>query len=390
MLKIKYEGLPLNVPNIRKNLMLNRENSIKLGSVYDLLSGLAIYNLKNPKMFMNRLKMTRILMICMGLAMSVAMMAQDRHYSQFYLANASYNPALVGDYRGDHRVTLNYRNQWASVPVPYTTFTGLYEAVVRFPFTKHHLGVGFALDYDVAGESQLSALGGSLNIAGLFQWGPHHLGISLQPSYYHRSFSLSKLRWNNQWNGDRFDPNLGSRETNLGLSNGYPDLGAGLAYRFHFKNRSYVQLGGGIFHLLQPNQSFYENDLYKEKLPYRYNGNVGIAFGLGSLVDIMINGQYQLQDEYREIVGMGLTRWYLNNTPGQELRLLLGCGLRLDDAIIPTAGIEYRNWLLSGSYDINTSFFKIATQKKGGPELALRYTFIKARNLGIYKKCPML
>ena len=53
----------------------------------------------------------------------------------------------------------------------------------------------------------------------------------------------------------------------------------------------------------------------------------------------------------------------------------LGGWYRLDDAIILTTGIGFKNMHLGISYDINNSPLKIATNKKGAFEVTLRYFY---------------
>ena len=48
--------------------------------------------------------------------------AQDIHFSQYYASPMTVNPAYTGMFNGTYRVGANYRNQWASVSVPYKTF----------------------------------------------------------------------------------------------------------------------------------------------------------------------------------------------------------------------------------------------------------------------------
>lgn len=48
--------------------------------------------------------------------------AQDIHFSQYYSAPLTINPALTGGFAGDYRAGVNYRSQWVSVTVPYRTF----------------------------------------------------------------------------------------------------------------------------------------------------------------------------------------------------------------------------------------------------------------------------
>ena len=56
-------------------------------------------------------------------AFGSTLLSQDIHYSQFYNAPLTLNPALTGIFRGDIRFQANYRNQWRSVPVDFVTFT---------------------------------------------------------------------------------------------------------------------------------------------------------------------------------------------------------------------------------------------------------------------------
>ena len=44
--------------------------------------------------------------------------AQDIHLSQFYASDHLLNPAKMGDFEGDFRITGNYRNQWKQINPP--------------------------------------------------------------------------------------------------------------------------------------------------------------------------------------------------------------------------------------------------------------------------------
>lgn len=52
------------------------------------------------------------------LLFSLYINAQDIHFSQFYEAPLSRNPALAGIFTGNLRVQLLHRNQWATIDVP--------------------------------------------------------------------------------------------------------------------------------------------------------------------------------------------------------------------------------------------------------------------------------
>ncbi|HEX5625631.1 MAG TPA: PorP/SprF family type IX secretion system membrane protein [Saprospiraceae bacterium] len=315
---------------------------------------------------------------------------QDIHYSQYFLNYPSQSPTHAGLYQGDHRLTANYRNQWQTVPVPYLTLSLFYDSKFKLRSNGDYIGAGIGFDYDRAGDSELSLT--SLNTAfsyGLTLKKSHLIVVGISPSVGQRRFSEEKLRWNNQWNGDRYDPNLSPRETFNTSGDFFFDLSAGLSYQYRLTKRSRILIGGAMYHLLQPDQSFYGLSQVKVKLPVRNLIHAGMDIGIGGYFDLILNGQLQQQEQYEEMNGVGMIRFYLNKNPGVKLNLLAGCGIRLDDSYYPLLGVEFQNWLISGSYDINTSAFKTASNKRGGPELALQYIFRSVEPIGLYKKCPI-
>lgn len=113
------------------------------------------------------------------------------------------------------------------------------------------------------------------------------------------------------------------------------------------------------------------------------------AIKLASSFDLLLHGQYQLQQAYRELVLGGYGKFYLNQKRGKELNLLVGLASRLDDAIVPKIAVEYKTWYAGFSYDITTSGFKNVVNNRGGPEFSLMYILVKAHPLTVLKSCPI-
>ncbi len=331
----------------------------------------------------------RIILSVLCLVLSKSLISQDLHYSQFYYSYHNLSPALIGDMDGNDRITANYRNQWLSIPVPYNTFSVLYDA--RRPRRDgSSIGFGMGIDYDRAGDSKLSLAKILLAVSYHYKLDKKNiLSIGLSPAFAQRRLSTEALRWDRQWNGDRYDPRISSNENFATSGDFFVDLGAGINYHFNYTRRTELILTGSAFHLNQPNQTFYGTSNQSVKLPVRYNAGLQVNVGLGSFLDLLLGGMYQTQEKYVETLGSARVRLRLNRTPGSIMNLLLGCNIRLNDALIPNVGIEYKNWIIAGSYDINNSFFNLATNKRGGPEIAISYTFVKVQSSGIYKKCPM-
>ncbi|HRI01727.1 MAG TPA: PorP/SprF family type IX secretion system membrane protein [Saprospiraceae bacterium] len=320
----------------------------------------------------------------------VVTFGQDLHYSQFYYNQQNQNPALIGMFDGDHRISANYRNQWLSVPVPYMSTSILFDSKYRLRNFKDHMGWGVGMDYDRAGDSRLSMAKLQLGLNYYKSVAKKHaFSIGLAPSFAQRRLSEENLKWDVQWNGDRYDPTRSNKENFGATGKFFLDLSGGVAYHFVQSKRTRVSLSAGFYHINKPSQSFYSNQNIETNLPIRYHYGLASNFALFSWIDLAVFGQFQIQDQYQEIVGSSLIRLYVNQKPGSKFNLLLGCGIRLEDAIIPSIGFEYNSWLVSGSYDINTSPFKTATRQRGGPELSVQYYFRSVPPFGIYKKCPI-
>ena len=73
------------------------------------------------------------------------------------------------------------------------------------------------------------------------------------------------------------------------------------------------------------------------------------------------------------MVGTSQVPYFLNSS-SFPATFYLGGHYRLDDAIIATVGLDYKNFRFGASYDINTSTLKEASSGRGGIELSLVYT----------------
>ncbi len=328
--------------------------------------------------------------------------AQDFHYSQFYHAPHHLNPALTGIFNGDGRLMGNYKSQWTDVPVDYKTYTVAYDRkFLGRSDAKGFFSGGIALNYDRAGDSRLTWGDVDLNLSytlGLSQ--QVFLTLGGQAGLVSRSFDEGNLRFDNQFNGIEFDPNLSPGENFTG-SRLFPDFSAGVNLRFQAKQtsrlvhrndrRSKIDLGVALFHLLEPNQSFIDNaevPLERRLSPY-VMGTLQIA----KPIDLVGNLTFQNQGEYEELVAMGGARLHLNNKLGRQFNILLGVGMRrneIQDSWWPTVELGLNNIEIGLNYDFNVSRFDIATENRGGLEISLRYIIRKVRKPLSFKSCPLI
>ena len=320
--------------------------------------------------------------------------AQDIHFAQFYNAPQLLNPALTGIFNGDTRFMGHYRRQWANIPADYLTFSGTYDT--KFYPKKAEgndfWGFGVNFNYDNAGFS-------SLTWAGLQLGGSYSKELSnntfltggLQVGFANRSFKSGDLTFDNQWNGDQFDPSLPTGEAFDNLADFFIDFSAGGNLRLQKDDRrTKLDLGVAVHHINRPRQNFF--DAEKIRLPNRF-AVYGIgAVKLGGAVDFLARATLQFQTTYREYLPGAAFRLYLDQSRGKQLAIEAGANLRFNeitDAIIPTIELHYKTFAAGVSYDINISDFEVATDQKGGPEIWISYRIEKVKALGAFKTCPI-
>jgi len=309
---------------------------------------------------------------------------QDIHFSQFFNSPLNINPALTGSFNGSTRVHANYRQQWKSVPVDYLSADVGIDFKFRKPDKKNYLGVGGLINYDKAGDL-------SLSMTGLNGFLAYAVGISenksitpaINVSYSQRKYDFDAVRSGNQWNGTAFDP--GTAGEFIGADNtSYFDIGLGLNYRGQKTYRKFIDLGVGLYHLIQPTDSFSSTPADITKRPMRLSLYGMLNHQIADKLDLLLNASYQNQSPYREIVVNGQGKLYLGDN--LDKALYLGLGYRFGDAWYPMIAVEIGRLYGAFSYDFNISNFDIATDGKGGPELSIRYIFSKIPE-GIYKPC---
>ncbi|MBK8566617.1 MAG: PorP/SprF family type IX secretion system membrane protein [Saprospiraceae bacterium] len=322
---------------------------------------------------------------------SLLALSQDIHFSQFYNAPNLLNPALAGIFEGHIRFTANHRSQWQSVPVDYRTVSAAFDSKLQHHILGENsqLGYGLMFNNDVAGNANLgmSKLGVSLAYSRPVS-DEISTSVGIQMAISQRSLSPDKLTYEEQWNGDVFDPNSTHTEAFNQTSKFIGSFATGLNLRWAANGtRTSIDIGGSLFHINEPNTSFFGEPTVL--LPRKFNGYLLTSFELQPKMDFRANVLFSKQTAYREAVLNTAIRYHLNKDVGKELQVQLGISYRVGDALIPTTEIQYRNWAAGFSYDINLSPFKVATNRRGGPEIFLQYILKKVEPPKEFKSCPV-
>jgi len=306
-----------------------------------------------------------------------ALSGQDIHYSQFFNSPLNLNPALTGIYNGDARLHANYKNQWASVPVDYTSADLGGDFKLRTGDKGHFLGYGALLNYDTAGDLGLGWTGGNLFLSYSLRLSEKSLltpGVT--GGYYQRSYNPANAISGSQWGGKGIEVGSGAEVLTTDNINFF-DLGVGLNYRWQKEYRKFFDLGASLLHLTRPSQKFETSRSYTIDRPQRLSFYAMFNHEIHDDIDLLVNGLYSTQDEYQEIVVNGQVKLYLGSA--KDKALYLGVGYRFDDALYPMIALEMGQFYGAFSYDLNSSAWDVASDGRGGPELSLRYIWAKVR-----------
>src|ERR1035437_1812077 len=109
------------------------------------------------------------------------LMGQDIHFSQYFNSPLNVNPAQTGNFEGDWRAVVNYRDQWSALNLPYRTTMASFDQ--QLSLNHEHLSVGGYLVNDRSGNPVLKT--NKVFISGAYYKtiSNHYLSVGLQIGY---------------------------------------------------------------------------------------------------------------------------------------------------------------------------------------------------------------
>ena len=317
--------------------------------------------------------------------------AQDIHFSQFYNSPQNLNPALTGAFNGDYRVAANHKNQWRTVPVGYRTYSVSADAKLPLGLKRDHICVGVLLNNDKSGDGAFISNQAGLSLSYLKKLNADStsfLSLGIQPSFVSKGFNLAKLTYDNQFSDGTYNSAIASGENFSTTKVQYFDLAAGINFLQHIGKHSSATVGFSYSHFQKQNISFLSDNSVVTNP--KYLAHATLVLGLSDNFELIPVGLYQQQNKNKEIVTGALARFIFQNKGDNISAFSLGAFMRLKDAFIVDAQLDYNRFRFGLSYDINTSDFKKASNGLGGFELSLIYIvkrFVKVRANKII--CPV-
>lgn len=311
--------------------------------------------------------------------------AQDVQFSNSSETPVVLNPALSCT-AYDTRIIANYKNQWASVSVPYKTYgISIEQALNHLKIRKTFVGVSLICFSDKAGDLGLGSVFGQFGLNVVTKVARYaKLSAGIAGGITYRTLSNpNNMRWSSQYNGYVHDAKVSSGEAPPSTSFVQGDYVVGVDYHYSRVEKTFftqhattADIGIAVSHFSVPKINYTTNtDRQYTKFVFHSSFSLGVKSIdmaiLPSFVYIQqgpskqINAGFMFKRIYKS------TSFYTNRS--KSAAFAIGAFYRLNDAIVPSVLIELDKYALSFSYDINVSSLKTASKFKGGMELGLRF-----------------
>lgn len=324
--------------------------------------------------------MRRRTVLLIGLLALVKMsaVAQDPHFSQFFASPLTLNPALTGKFDGMFRVSGNYRDQWPAISKAFVTSTVSIDAPILVnrisPDDTWGLGVMAMTDRTANGILNSNYISvSSAYHKGLDEDGMQQIGFGFQGTYSSKRLDGLALNFEDELDLDgRWTRHTDEPVNDKVINVHYFDFNAGVLYNGSTNGLNNFYLGASMYHINRPRENFISDIGYYTINP-RLTIHAGGYFPVGQTTTLHLTALHSRQAGAFETVIGGAVAFNLNNDEEVPTNFYAGSWLRFNDAIIPYVGLEYGEFRLGATYDINYSDLKVGSQSRGGIEISLIY-----------------
>ncbi|MFT4694953.1 MAG: type IX secretion system PorP/SprF family membrane protein [Urechidicola sp.] len=326
------------------------------------------------------LLMKKILFILFITPIGFTSIGQGIHFSQWYEAPLLLNPANAGSYFGDYRANINYRNQWATVGNSYKTIFASYDMPIRRnDQDQKSTGLGVSFYNDKAGKTNYGRTEGTISISqSVTLTKKMDLSLGLGFEYGQVSANYDNLKWDNQYDGTKYNAALPTGENNLNESSTYFDMNVGFLARFFGRKKNETNIGISLLNATQTYKATLANNSSIDQRRMRIIGHAVSEIPLENGNDYIVPTAFYSLQGGSSVIALGAT--YKMNV-GMQSRytgyfnasyLEFGGIYRHKDAIVAIVKFDwFKKIQIGASYDINISKLRTASVYQGGFELSL-------------------
>jgi type IX secretion system PorP/SprF family membrane protein len=325
----------------------------------------------------------KLICLSFGLALLLGkdLQAQDPGFSQFFASPLTLNPALTGKFNGVVRVAGNYRNQWPSINNAFITSTISIDGGIlkgRLP-ENDTWGIGLMAMTDKTASGILTSNFLSFSTSyhkSLDEDGLHQIGVGFQGSYANKSLDGTRLTFEDGLQLDGTWLRSPTEAINSEMINvHYFDMNVGVLYNASSNGSNNYYFGASAYHLNHPRESFLGVDTIN--VPTRVTFHGGGYFPVaGSASTLYVSGLFNNQAGAHDFVLGGAWEVTASTDEQNPANFYAGLWARISnvtDAVIPYIGLDYGNFNLGLTYDVNVSSLQTASQSRGGIEISLIY-----------------
>lgn len=296
--------------------------------------------------------------------------AQTYHLSQFYSTPLLVNPATTGITAGPYRFAANYRSQWKNSGTPYTTVAASGDAhVLKTESGVLGLGLTFLNDKVMDGVVQTNRISFSsgYHIA-IDENNIQRISIGFQGTYNESRIDFARLQFENQFDGGGYDPTLPIGEEFSNGKKNYFDLNAGAMYSFSLEDKS-LFAGVSMYNIMKQEESYMTEQF---KSPSLLSVMAGGDIDVGYNNSFYFSSNFRKQGTSKELTLGAAWGMFVDQTGFTSVRL--GMWHRVNDAIIPYAGVTYKGLQVGTSFDYTVSQAKTQSQLRSTFEISVVYT----------------
>lgn len=322
----------------------------------------------------------RVAILCLAFFLvNNAVFGQDYRFNQFYNAPLNLNPAMTGKIRGLYRVVANYRVQSPPVltPAPYTTFSASADfGLMRNQLRGDIFGVGLiaSADNQAGGALKTTDLMASWAYHKSFGYNnEHYLSAGFQFGLKNRRLDVSQLFFESQFNPaiNGFDASLSNLEAFDRSNYTRLNMNAGILWTSNFTDNISAFVGGSLYNLMRPKDSFFSSDSERD-LKVHLHGGATINFDNRFM--LTPNAIYMTQQTARNwIVGTIGTINLSGQKNPYETALFAGVWYEGTGAIIGSTGLQFRGMQITVSYDRTITDLANANNGFGAFEASIIY-----------------
>lgn len=314
--------------------------------------------------------MKKIIITIFATFIYITASGQDPHFTQFYSNPLYLAPSFAGATLED-RIATTYRNQWASLPGSFVTYSFSYDHY----FDNFNSGIGILLLRDVAGTGDLALTNAGIQYSYDIKINNYwHVRPGVHLNYTQMGIDYIKLTWNDQLSssgtgGSTIEQPGEDVKSDIDFS------ASALAYSDR------LWFGFAVDHLLTPNYGLWNNDAnWPMKFTVFGGGQIMKKGHLFNPIDESLSVAFLYRHQYvYDQLDLGLYWFKSPLMLGFWYRgvPLIGADKR-GDAVSFLVGYKANDIRVGYSYDFTIS--KLVSSTGGAHEVSIVYEFRTTRN----------